>query len=41
MTTTNYMCHEKMEEEDSPVLKIVLMLRYNDLKTTSESAMKD
>ena len=34
MTGTDYKCQEKMEEEDLPVLKVALMHRYNDSKTT-------
>ena len=35
------MCQEKKEEEDTPALKIVLMHRYKDLKTTLKSAEQD
>ena len=35
MMLTDYMCQEKKEEEeDLPALKIALMHRYNDSKTT-------
>ena len=34
MTLIDDMCQEKKEEEDKPPLKITLMHRYNDSKTT-------
>ena len=42
MTSTDYMCLEKKkEEEDLPALKIALMLRYSDSKTTKKSAVEE
>ena len=34
------MCQEKKEEEDLPALKIALIHRYSDQKTTQKSAWK-
>ena len=36
MTSTDYMCQEKKEEEDFPALKTALTQRYNDLKITQK-----
>ena len=36
MTSTDYICQEKKEEEDLPALWTVLMHRYNDWKTNIE-----
>ena len=41
MTLTNYVCQEKMEEEESPVLMVTLTYRYNNLKTTYKSVEED
>ena len=35
-----YMCQEKKEEEDSPELKIALIYRYDDAKTTGKITRK-
>ena len=34
MALTAYMSQEKKEEEDLPALKLALLHRYNDSKTT-------
>ena len=41
MTLTDYICQEKKEEENSPVLKTVLTHQYNDLKSTYKSMEED
>ena len=41
MTLTDYMCHEKKEEEDLPSLKTALTHQYKDLKTTYKSVEED
>ena len=40
MTETEYICHEKKEEEDWPVLKIVWMHKYEDSRSTQKKSKK-
>ena len=41
MTLIDYMCQEKMEEEDLQASKIVLTHQYNDSKTSEKSVEED
>ena len=37
----DYICQEKMEEEDLPALTLALLQQYNDSKSTSKSSEED
>ena len=41
MMQTYFMCPEKNQEENLPVLKMALTRRYNDLKNTWDNVVED